>query len=94
MCLFLGTIGWLAAGLLTGYNCAMNDGPPLPGCGASGWWLAAGGLGQWPLGAAVITLAIRSQSRPGSRSSAAIACCLALPAAAGWFTLCIRVWQH
>jgi hypothetical protein len=93
VCLFLGTIGWLAAGLLTAYNCAMTDGPPLPGCGASGWWLAAGGLAQWPLAAAVITLGIRSRDRPGFRRSAAIACWLVLPLAAGWFVLCLMAWQ-
>jgi hypothetical protein len=93
VCLLLGTIGWLAPGLLTAYNCAMTDGPSLPGCGASGWWLVAGGLGQWPLVAAVITLGIRGRRRPGFRPSAAIACWLAIPVAAGWFALCLMAWQ-
>jgi hypothetical protein len=48
VCFFLGSIGWLAVGFFTAYNCVASDGPPLPGCGpASNWWLAAGGLGQW-----------------------------------------------
>ncbi len=94
-CFFLGSIGWFFAEALTGYNCAMNDGPPLPGCaGAADWGLAAAGLGQWVLAAAAITLGIRSRNRPGSRPSGAIACWLVIPLAAGWFTLGLMISQR
>lgn len=90
VCFSLGTIGWIAAGALRSYNCVMTGGPPLRGCSpASIWWLAAAGLGQWVLAAAVITLGIRSRSRPGFRPSGAIACWLVIPFAVGWFAFCL-----
>ena len=92
VCLFLGTIGWLAVEMLGGLNCAMSDGPPPPGCGpAIDWWPVAGGLGQWVLAAAVITLSARSRAKPGLRRSGAIACWLVIPLAAGWFALCLML---
>lgn len=94
VCSFLGTIGWLYVEVLGGYNCALTDGPPPPGCGGgTDWWLVAGGLGQWVLAAAVITVGIRGRSRSGSRLSGAIACWLAIPLAIGWFALCLASSQ-
>jgi hypothetical protein len=92
VCLFLGTIGWGLVGLFAAYNCSSIDDTFLPGCGAVGWWVAAG-LGQWVLAAAGITLAVRSHSRPGLRPAAAISCWLAIPFAAGWFALCLMLWK-
>jgi hypothetical protein len=94
-CFFLGTIGWLYVELITAIKCAMTDGSPGPGCNpASSWWLAAGGLVQGALAAAVITVGIRSRKRPGFRPSGAIACWLAIPLAAGWFALCLMNSQR
>ena len=90
VCIFLGTIGWLYVEVLAGTNCALSDGPAPPGCGGgTDWWLVAGGLGQWVLAAAVITVGIRGRNRSGSRPSAAITCWLVIPLAIGWFALCL-----
>jgi hypothetical protein len=89
VCFCLGTIGWLYVGLLA-IGCATIDGPAPPLCSpASNWWRAAGGLGQAVLAAAVITVGIRSRSRPAFRPTGAIACWVAIPLAAGWFVLCL-----
>jgi hypothetical protein len=94
-CVLLGTIGWFAVGLQTAIGCDPIEGPAPAGCGGSGWpWATAGDLGQWVLAATVITVGIRSLSRPGSRRSAAIACWLAIPLAAGWFALSVWFWQR
>jgi hypothetical protein len=54
----------------------------------------AAGLGQWPLAAVVITLGIRSRSRPAFRPSGAIACWLLILPAVGWFVLCVMSSQR
>ena len=89
VCLLLGTVGWLVVELQAAAGCLMDcPGPPNSG-GSSGSWLTAGGLGQWVLTAAVITLGILGRRRPGSRLSGAIFCWLAIPLAVGWFALCL-----
>jgi hypothetical protein len=66
VCVLLGTLGWFAVGFGTmtdctdNYSCSSTGCPP---CGDTARWINVGGVVQWLLAAAAITILVR-----GSRS--------------------------
>lgn len=95
--LVLGTFGWLVAGLAIGTDCTnkftCGSGWCSP-CAVSHAWVIAGGLGQWILVAAAITLLVVGLSRATSRRAAVLAGSAIIPLAIAWFAATWTLAAH
>jgi hypothetical protein len=93
----LGTLGWFGAGLGIGSNCTDQfrcaSGSCAP-CAAVRAWIVAGGVGQWVLFAAAATILVLGLRSDRNHWIVAIAACVLVPLALGWFAFTTAAAQH
>ena len=86
----LGTVGWFGAAFGIGSNCtdefSCGSGTCAP-CARAHVWVTTGGIGQWVLAAAAVTILVLGMRHPGWRRAATIAACALIPVAVMWFAI-------
>jgi hypothetical protein len=94
----LGTLGWFGAAFGIGSNCtdqfscASDSCAP---CGAAHAWITAGGVGQWVMFVAAVTILVLGLRRSDQyRRPLTIAACTLVPLAVAWFAFTTAIAQR
>ena len=93
----LGTVGWFGAAFGIGSDCtdefSCGSGSCAP-CARAHAWVTTGGIGQWVLAAAAVTILVFGIRHPGWRRAAMIAACALIPVAVMWFAISTSMAQR
>jgi hypothetical protein len=93
----LGTVGWFGAAFGIGSNCtdefSCGSGSCAP-CARAHGAVTTGGIGQWVLAAAAVTILVLGLRHPGWRRAATIAACTLIPVAVMWFAISTSMAQR
>jgi hypothetical protein len=93
----LGTVGWFGAAFGIGstctddFSCGSSSCAP---CAKENAWVTAGGIGQWVLAAAAVTILVLGLRHPGFRRAATIAACALIAAAVAWYGIAVEIAQR
>jgi hypothetical protein len=86
----LGSFGWFVAAFGIGSNCtddfSCGSGSCAP-CVTEHTWVTAGGIGQWALLVAAVTMLALGIRRPGWHRAAMVAAGALIPVAGAWFAI-------
>lgn len=97
MTFVLGTVGWFGAAFGIGSDCtdefSCGSGSCAP-CARAHAWVTTGGIGQWVLAAAAVTILVFVIRHPGRRRAATIAACALIPVAVMWFAISTSMAQR
>lgn len=95
--LILGTFGWLGTAFGIGSNCTDRfdcaSGSCAP-CATAHTWVTAGGIGQWALATATVTILALGIRHPRWRQPATITASTLIPASIAWFAISTAIAQH
>jgi hypothetical protein len=93
----LGSLGWFAVGFGAGSNCTDDFScvsTSCAPCATEDAWVIAGGIGQWALVGASVTLLVLGRRHPARRPVATIGACALIAVALGWFAISMVMAEH